>query len=332
MTESIYFYPSEPKNGYSNPYCYNFKSILKKSFIVLDDEKKVCLMQGISLLKYSLKADIIFLNWLESIGYLKLGIVQFLLAIISIIIIKCRRKRIIWIYHNITPHQGNNRKSKMILYLLYKHSDLIITHSKEALNHILIKRTNNVFYKCHPVTEYPTIGSKNSTYNFFYDIVIWGSILPYKGIKEFISLREIQNSSYRIYILGKCYDEKLSNEIKSYCNNKIIFENRKANFEELNNIFKKTKYVLFPYIGNSISSSGAIIDTLALGGIPVAPHKGAFKDLKENNVCITYRTYDELLNILKSDIGLDENSIELFIKNNTWDSFGKFITNKINSL
>lgn len=331
MKKTIYFYPSASKNGYSNPYCENFKYSLSKRYTVLDSKNEPSLMLGLSLFKYSFKADIFIINWLESIGFLKFGFLQFIIALFSIAIIKIRKKKIIWIFHNIIPHQGSNYKSKIIQHILFKNSNLIITHSKEAKKHASQKSHKKIIYKCHPIKE---LTYNESTSNKFIgiDILIWGSILPYKGIKEFISLDEIQKSSLKILIIGKCNDTQLNKDISYYCNNNIIFENRKANFNELKDIIKNVKFVLFPYIGNSISSSGAVMDTIALGGLPIAPNIGAFKDLKEEGVCITYTSYDKLIEILKTPQNISKSQISLFIKNNNWESFANYLYDNIERL
>ena len=256
---------------------------------------------------------------------------QFIIALVSIAIIIIRKKKIIWIFHNIIPHQGSNYKSKIIQHILFKNSNLIITHSKEAKQHVSKKSHKNIIYRCHPIKELTNYVSTNKKFIGF-DILIWGSILPYKGIKEFISLNEIQKSSLKILILGKCDDTQLNIDINHYCNSNITFENRKADFNELKEIMKNVKYVLFPYIGNSISSSGAVMDTIALGGIPIAPNIGAFKDLKEEGVCITYTSYDNLIEILKTPQNISKSQISLFIQNNNWESFTNCLYENIERL
>ncbi|WP_194968036.1 hypothetical protein [Klebsiella pneumoniae] len=46
-------------------------------------------------------------------------------------------------------------------------------------------------------------------------------------------------------------------------------------------LIEDSKCVLFPYKSGSISSSGALMDTIALGGVAIGPDVGAFKDLEK---------------------------------------------------
>lgn len=113
--------------------------------------------------------------------------------------------------------------------------------------------------------------------------------------------------------------------IQKLCGKNVLFENRRASFEELAGLIQHTKYVLFPYTGDCVSSSGALIDTIALGGLPIGPNKGAFKDLAQEGVCVTYQDYDELFSILGKSSISDKSKIEDFIMKNSWNTFTDFL-------
>lgn len=326
--KSLYYFPSASRNGYPNPYSIHYKKALGQYFNVLDRENKPSKMLSWSFLKNSFIADVFIVNWLESVPFLRLWYIQYILILIGLRIIRWRKKKIIWMFHNIHPHQGDNKYSRKIQEILFNQANIIISHSQEAAEYARQKTEKNVIFKCHPISPIPVkpyVGKVAPC-----DALIWGAILPYKGIYEFISDVKVQKSNLRIRIIGKCSDKELCKRIKSQCNECITFENRRIDFDELAICIANSRYVLFPYIGDCVSSSGALIDTIVLGGTPIGPHVGAFKDLEQEEVCLTYNQKGDLIELLKGDRTLNHDDVNRFISNNSWKNFVSEINNEIN--
>lgn len=331
MNKKIYFYPSCPREGYTNPYCINYKKALCNEFQVLDADNKITKFKTATLLRYSFKADIVVLNWIENVASLRLGLLQFVLACLSLFVIRLRKRKIVWMFHNMIPHEGRNVYSDFMCNYLYKHSTLIISHSKEAAKYAQQYARCKVEYICHPVKTYPFIS--NHKMGKEYDVLIWGTILPYKGIMEFLENCIYKMQDHKILIIGKCKDDDLKRKIVFMSSrfNNLKFENRFACFEELSELVCKSRYILFPYIGESVSSSGVLIDTIAMGGSPIGPRKGAFKDLSDENVCTCYSNYNELIDIVKNDYAMITSHDRLFfIEENSWENFGDRLYKAIN--
>lgn len=325
--KTLYYYPP---GEYGNPYSTNYKRALSDYYDVMesDNAHPKYNMLGEYIFKRSFQAEIYIYNWIENIGDYKFPFIQWLFTILAVIVIKMRGKKLIWMFHNIHPHNGASFYSRTVSWLLFRFSSLIVSHSKDAAEYAKSKSSRQVVYKCHPIKAF---GCKELEYEGKIeqcDVLIWGSIIRYKGIAEFISLPEVQRSNLRIRIIGKSSDKNLIDEIKKYCNERIMLDEKRASFGEIAAYCKSSKYVLFPYIGDCVSSSGALIDTIAMGGNPVGPNIGAFKDLKEEGICSTYNTYDNLLEILMSARPIICN--EAFVKKNNWESFANFINNTIN--
>lgn len=323
----VYYYPPSTKGGYSNPYSLDYKKILGQKYDVLDSKNKPARMLSLSFLQYAFRADIYIVNWLESVCFLRLGWLQYIFAILGLFVIKLRRKKIVWMFHNIHPHQGDNYFSNSLQRYLYNQASLIISHSKEAADYAEKYAKRKVIYVCHPVHPISVKLSNSQIKN--YDVFVWGTILPYKGILEFLSQKDIQESNLRIRVLGRCKDLDLADRIDKLCNENIIFENRRANIDEIASCIKNSRYVLFPYIGECVSSSGALIDTLVLGGVPIGPNKGAFKDLSEEKMCFIYNNYRELLGLLKGCNSIADNRRTQFLKENSWEHLLKIISENI---
>jgi len=324
--KKLFFLPQYAKGQASNPYCENFIDSIKDSFDVLP-KPQTRLPRGLELLLGSFNADIYILNWVESISFLSCGSLQAFMSLLAIRIIKFRKKRIVWIFHNIHPHEGENFWSKRTKKVLFRYSSMIITHSKEAANYAQKYSKSAVYYRPHPIQQ--------KVFNVWPDTVrdcdfyIWGDIYPYKGIVEFVNEVVKKATPHQILIVGKATTDGIKQQLDRYMSSNIIFENRRPDYDEVAAQCQKAKYVLFPYIGNSISSSGILMDTLLMGGTPVGPNKGAFADLAEYGCCITYDSIDEVFNLPSKAISIDPNAIKSFVKNNSWEAFGKWFSGLI---
>lgn len=329
IKKKLSYYPAAGNNGYTNPYSANYKEVMSAYYDVLEADNKApkYKMLGLYILKRAFQADVYVYNWLENIGTFRLPFLQLILAILAILVVKCRNKKIIWMFHNIHPHSGATFYSLTISWLLFHTASLIVSHSREAAEYAKKKTSRKVLFLCHPIKLFEKDELKYTGKIEECDVLIWGSIIKYKGIEEFISLPEVQKSGLKIRIIGTGKDKLLIDSIRHKCNNNIVLEDKRASFGEIAAYCKTAKYVLFPYVGDCVSSSGALIDTIAMGGVPIGPNVGAFRDLAEENVCITYNTYSELMNILQSDI--NNSNLATFIEKNSWKSFVEIINNLI---
>lgn len=328
--KTLHFYPAPLLNGeYANPYCSYFRTELAKYFNIVDTRSRKGFLLPMRLVWSSVvAADIYLFNWVENFGYRHLRIMQYLFTILSFKIIKWRKKELIWILHNIHPHTKKGKYPELIMAFLFKNADLIIAHSNEAVEYAKKKAQCTVIYRCHPVPKIEMVTKKEDVIPD-YDILIWGTILPYKGIVEFLNYLNITNSRLRVNVIGFCKDTTLAKSINALCSKYISFSNRYVDFQELPKLITNSKYVVFPYIGSSISSSGALIDTIARGGNVIGPDKGAFKDLAAERCCHVYKNYDELVNLIENNVKIDQVSVRSFLKKNSWENFVKSIISSI---
>lgn len=326
MKTKVYYYPPANRGGYPNPYSINYKHALEEHFEVLDKDNRPSFALGLSFFLNAFRADIYIINWLESVVFLSMGRLQYVLARWGLWIIRQRKKKMVWMFHNIHPHQGENARSKKIQQILYRRADLIVSHSQEAAAYARQKAHGPVVYICHPVKPLDVCPKADVPSS---NVLIWGAISPYKGVKEFLREMQKRKTNLKIHIIGKCGDPSLAASIKALCGEQVLFENRRASFDELAGLIAKTGYVLFPYVGDCVSSSGALIDTIALGGRPVGPDKGAFKDLASEGVCSTYSDYNELFALLQQPVCEDKTDVVDFMRKNSWKTFGDFLASKI---
>jgi hypothetical protein len=159
-------------------------------------------------------------------------------------------------------------------------------------------------------------------------------IARYKGIDQFLNfVKNEKLDNLNILIAGKISGEKYRDEILSYRSDHIHIIDKFISFEELEKYLPQTKAVLFTYMEYSILSSGALMDTLRYAPLIIGPDYGAFKDLKDEQLIITYKNFDHLKTILgtRLDAKPDIERIQEFIQDNSWENFGKEAINFINS-
>ena len=326
--KKIYYYPSCPPEGYANPYSLNYKKALEKYGDVLEKENNAVRPAIKGLVENCLKGDLFVLNWIEGICNHRHGYIQYIIAFICLFIIRLRKRKIVWTIHNMSSHSGTKVISRFLTLYLYRHSNLIITHSKQAESVAKKKAHCPVYYVCHPFNQ---LSSCSDDAVKSIDVLIWGSILPYKGIPQFLQQVNERHSKIKILIVGSCTDKGLVTDILKCVNenSNIVFDNRKPDFSEVAKYISSARYVLFPYIGHSVSSSGALMDTIVMGGTSIGPNVGAFKDLCEDGICLTYENYNELFNKLESDVIVSKEKVRDFIKSNSWENYARFVISNL---
>lgn len=315
--KNIVVYPpplEKATNSYIRDLCDSVDSINKNE---IND------IAAINLIRHLFDSNIFIFNWPENIIFRKLGFIQVIIFLISFYILLLRGVKIVWVFHNIQPHQGHNSCTRFLYRLFLKRSDLIITHSISASLHLKENTTSKIFYHPHPFKQ--RIELENSTNVFKRDILIWGSIEKYKGIAEFLEYMHEYNlfEKYRVMIIGKCGDEDYEKKITSFLKGDSVFENRFADFDELKTLIRETKLVLFPYLKNSISSSGALMDSLLFGATVVGPNVGAFKDISADELCFTFNDYSDIFRMVDRNATIEPNKIEQYVNCNTWECFSR---------
>jgi len=328
--KSAYIYPnSSKKNKVNNPYLINFMDSMGKNIDFLNREDPTT--KGIfDITKYIWKVDYIFLNWTENLPEKKGGIFQILFLIVLLSMKKLLKTKIIWTMHNKVSHTNNKLfLKKLIFKMLLINSDVIITHSKEGIKFaksMVEGSENKIIYRPHPITK--TNLKPSFSLMKDYDIIIWGTLNPYKGIHNFLSyLKEnIITNPFKILIIGKPISSEYYKTLNSYRSENCEIIGDYLDMDELSNLINRSKIILFTYSENSVLSSGALMDSISFHGCVVGPDIGAFADLAELGIVKTYKNFSDLLKILETEISTNDNKnsnreIEIFIEENTWEKF-----------
>jgi len=327
--KKAYIYPVSKRiqNAIPNPYIFNFINSLRNyfDFVNRNNPSKSGILNLIGFIN---KIDYLFLNWIEELPDNKAGYFQTFIFILIIYYCRLTNKKIIWTIHNKQTHYKKNLLiKKYILKLLLKKSDFILTHSSEGLQYAsqLSERKLNIRFFHHPLEDNPK-GNRETKKDI--DILIWGTILRYKGIDKFLLYlkKNKLDKKYKIIIVGKAKSMDYLNEIKLFENPKIRIKNKYIEFNELIQLINRAKIILFPYSKEFVLSSGGLMDSLSLKANIIGPDIAAFKDLKHEGIINTYNNFDELIEIIDREINIKQTNrdkIRKFIENNTWLKFGE---------
>lgn len=267
------------------------------------------------------KSDVYILNWPENVIFDRLGCLQIFVFVAFLHVLLIRKAKLVWIFHNIEPHEGHNFYSRYIYRFMMKHSSVIIALSRKGTTYLRDKTNATIKYHPHPFKALMRVPIETHK---IWDLYIWGGINKYKGIVEFLDYLK-QNgllNKYRILITGKCNDIDYDSHIRSYINDNISYENGFITNNDLITNIDKCHYVLFPYLENSVSSSGALMDSLEYGAQVIGPNVGAFKDAMEHECCLTFESYEDIIDIIENRKYIQSEKVRTYVQNNQWDVFG----------
>lgn len=235
-------------------------------------------------LKQNMSMDVCFFHWIENVPLYKYGYLQTLLVVLYIFIQKLRRKKIVWFLHNKQPHEKTSFSlSLFLMKFLINYSDLIITHAKEGVDLIVNKYpkwASKVYFLDHPTKDRMRFYCKKNIPT--YDLLIWGTISKYKGVLEFVQYASNNRLNLKIKIIGRCDSTEYMSQLLSSKNDNMQIENKALTFEELAIYMSDTRFVLIPYMSESLLSSGILMDSLSFGCKIIGPNVGSFKDYSKN--------------------------------------------------
>lgn len=323
---SIFLYPKIDKmKGSPNPYMLHFQEALSKNHRVVNSTHP---NRGIlNFFLFFFKAEIFILNWPETLPEKKFGELQTLLFRFFLWLRRKFKKKIIWVLHNKgSHHKGENKTTRDMINRMMVHADYIITHSQAGADFVKQEYPSyqeKVHVIPHPVTE--SIGSYHAGKKE-YDVLIWGSIFPYKGIDHFLKFvrgsEELKSS--KILLIGRCKNQAYKQEILAILPDNAVFKDELLSLEEIAGYVAQSRFTLFTYNSKTVLSSGSLIDSIRMGAVVIGPDHGSFRDMKQWSFLQTYREFTDLPGIF-AGYRPDANEIEadrsVFMEQNTWGNF-----------
>jgi len=312
--------------GSQNPYIYHLKEALDENGFEVD--RSVARRAFPDFLRKGLFSDTVILNWIENLPSRRFGILQTIFLMAWLPLLKIFRVKIIWIKHNKVSH---TKKwfgiSRMIQQTLSRQADHIIVHATDAgitdpAKTLLIPHPSNIGPEdiLRPAEqETPVI-----------DLLIWGSLLPYKGVLEFLQYVKTDPflSSLSIHIAGKSPNDYWR-KLQEHAGKNTTLVNAFIEEEELRRLFKRSRFILFTYNQQSVIASGVLADSLVACKRIIAPDCGAFRDMAQQQHFVSL--FDDFAAIASlyrenyNNYNLSYTDVCEFVAQNSWYNMGSKI-------
>lgn len=327
--KQVYIYPISGRNTHiqTNPYLDDFMNSVSDGFLFVNRSRPS--KSGLfDILKYLGRTEIVIFHWPENMVERNFGLLQSIFFFLLVPYFKLRKTKIIYVVHNKISHSSNlYLLKKLIAKTLIKFGDLMITHSKDGVDFInaLGKNKANVFYFPHPLKdEHPS-----PKVNKDIDILIWGNIAPYKGIHIF--LEKLKGSELlkglRIVIAGRVSSAEYFQELNKLKSDNVEIINDYIDDEKLKLIISRSRIVLFPYISESVLSSGAFAKSVVYPLEIIGPDCGSFSDFSYLDHVNTFTDPDEMIRSIEAGIVNSSNNnyqaVDRIIESYSWQNFGK---------
>ncbi|MCE3282699.1 MAG: hypothetical protein K0Q66_1436 [Chitinophagaceae bacterium] len=321
----IYVYPITPftYQAGANSYILRVKECLDHEFRVVNSVTRIGILDMLVKLP---KTNILYLNWIEDIADKRFGYLQVPALLLTCLSAKLLGIRIAWFIHNDVSHSKKNwRIKKVIRRMMMAFADDVFTHSGELS---LRQRLPRIKVFDHPVDE---MQPEEAPVAPVYDALVWGAVSPYKGVLEFAKFNHASTSldGLRILVKGKFISPQFYAQVAAYQKENISFENNMASDEELVELFRQSRCVLFCYQSGSVLSSAALCKTISFGKTVVGPNTGAFKELGTRGLIYTYDNFEQLAEILQrvksQDAAIDPELIRQYVQQTSWNGFRDFL-------
>jgi glycosyltransferase involved in cell wall biosynthesis len=220
------------------------------------------------------KYDLIIVQWLQLLKYLSLEV--------NLIKYLQKRTKILYIVHNVYPHNTKNKKIKKRYNSLYKKLDNIAVQTQKVGKKIIslnsdasiIRIEHGLFFKGYRERMYNDPMNK---------CLMVGYISKYKGIEDALEVvRELKKENESIYleIIGfglKDYIEKLNKTIIDYnIQNEVEIISKEVKTKFLIEKIKNSSMLWLPY--KKISQSGVAYTSIGLGVPFIGYNVGNFKE------------------------------------------------------
>ncbi|GAC32253.1 glycosyltransferase family protein [Paraglaciecola polaris] len=255
---NLYIYPTRSKN--------KFLELNKDALRSLDfPVKKIDHSFVFDLLRFK-KDSIVVLNWVEDRVYGRSykTVCQYFFKMVALIIFaKLFAKKVIWVRHNFQPHNGSKTNYRYkFLCGLYKVMGIKATSleaycSKPSLLHPLYKKDATLIAD---INKPLLIDEKRD-----YLVAFFGTVKPYKNLHDVL---DTWPKDIPLKIAGRCSDADYNSLLQEKVGRRglqVQWLNKFLHNDELDDLLKKTQFVLLPHADSTVISSGAFYHAIGQG-------------------------------------------------------------------
>lgn len=198
----------------------------------------------------------IVLNWFEDrIAHGGIQILSFLKSMILLLVIRCTFKKVIWVRHNLKPHnEYSPALYKLLLNVLDLFSDVTVTH-----RYVKGLKSCYIPHPLYPVDEGIKCDVKDIDYLYF------GVVKPYKDIDLLLEGWPVDQA---LVMAGYCNDIKYEKKLKVIIharNLKVTWRNEFIEYNDLCALISRAKCIVLPHSDGNMIVSGAFYQAVSLG-------------------------------------------------------------------
>lgn len=324
----LYLYPQTPfgQAEGDNDYMRHLRAALDGPFEIVNRPTRSGLL---NLLRHLPHTDIVYFNWIEDLVEKRFGYAQ--LCLLPLLLLWCRLggKQVVWFVHNVVSHRPRHwRAKRFTAALMAQFADTVLAHADEAAAHA---DGHDVAVFDHPLPPFTPLPEAPPRW----DLLLWGSVQPYKGVLEFIRLHAARPGLHNLKVLvaGRFDSPALLADVQAAAHPNVTLRNEVVPEAELSLLLRNSRYVLFAYRPGSVLASGAVSRTLAFGKTVIAPRCGAFRSLDASGLLYNYGSDDELVQLLErlqaESRRIDPERLRRYAEETGWDRFGVFLQEQL---
>lgn len=267
-----------PFESDDNSYTKNFKRILLNFGQVLD----IPSVKDVINLSFKSHYDLIILNWSDN-GFVNgengniriLGVIK---AFIKLFILKFLTKKIIFVRHNVYPHNTSFKSKKLVVKLINiyeKFFDVCWVHSGHLTEDFRL-------YVPHPLYQISINKAHFSAETklpkrYF---IVFGRITSYKKIDKLI---EVMPDDVDLVVCGSCSDDNYLKKIMSYKKNNVNIIPKYISDELAKDMVAQSLGVVICHSDEDMIVSGSIIFAVSVG-VPIIAIETPFVTWFRKNV------------------------------------------------
>lgn len=343
--KTICFYPTHQKR--TNHFLFNLSKLLESSgrfkCVGYKDIQK-------SSPKSIFDADIYHINWFDQ----SKTFVSFLKRLYFLLMLKCKRKKIVWTIHNIVSHAKTPFYNKILFKLLVRFSDKIHIMCKETVEIAHLQKfaqkiqliPHGDYYGSYPESDFDVYAYYNIAKNkpiFLFT----GAIQPYKNIEVLVqsfkkawpegTCKNSGENSPLLLICGKVEPDSYKETIQSLLTGRddIVFDLQFIPDEHLAAYIQSAGVLVAPYSYRSSLNSGTIPLAFSYGKTLICSDIPCVRDIVEKSDCLYsyhYSTEEEHVDVLskmmkrayedlKSGAILEkEKNASRYMQSNAWEA------------
>ncbi|RYZ16977.1 MAG: hypothetical protein EOO16_24925 [Chitinophagaceae bacterium] len=324
----IYLYPQTPfgRTEGANDYLDRLRDALNGPFHVVNEPTTHGLFD---LARRLPQADIVYFNWIEDLVDKRFGYLQ--LALLPLLLLWCRLsgKQVVWFVHNTISHSKHHwRAKRFTAALMRRFAHTVLAHASGAAQ---VAGRRPVAVCDHPMPAFTPVPAAAPRW----DVVLWGSVSPYKGILEFVRLHAARPElrEVKVLVAGRFSSPELYEAVRAAAGSNVTLRNELIAEKELPQLLAQSRYVLFAYKSASVLGSAALCRTLGFGKTVIGPDCGAFRALAARGLLYSHRNNDELCALLQQLQAepryVDTGALETYAAENGWGHFAAFLQEQL---